>query len=1175
MTRMSRRTSLLLILSGAIASSAAAADPPATLERTFTYAAGSLSADFELCNVRGPDFEVYEHLGGTSYSEFASVRPARTYIGTVAELPGAVAACQVTESGKVRTAILFEDGATWVGTGTAMSLPSPASWTPRYPASLVGTGGGGSNVHAADVGFDLTYTYFNQAGQNTAEAVERAEWSVMQANLPYLRDAAIFHRMARVIVRTDGTDDRSTSLSLMKSEWQSVLPVDLPGSTHDMAATVQSLGSSGLAWVGAVGTSNRYSWNSIRGSSVDGSFFNVWRHEAGHNWGAGHSEGGAPEGPTIMSGNGLSRFSSSDLKVMVAHRDSRPEGVLEEVGAWPQPLPPRANADRARARAVGTQLVLDVLDNDSDTNGDVITLEAFDAVSERGGSVVLLPGGGDGGRDALGYSADAGFTDGIDWFTYRIEDATGRQAVATVMLLPPVQAPDFTVVADVLSVGDGEWTEGAMWDSGAAAESGLNYQVAAGTTVDSPVVNGLAFPGDSLRVASGGTLRLRHTSGGGNTTQTLDLKDLILDDGATLQSYNTSAGNVFRVVQSPVGVAGGGVSIRIRSDSGGAYSNQLTLDGGLFGSGDIELTGSLGGQSGERRSLWLTAPDSPFSGDWRVSGDGTTDDSRRMLLVVDAAGGVGSGRVRLGERSLLRNRASGGLSRLAGVELSKATSTLDLVEPWIGPTAILEVVDGTVNLGAGHSRIGDLQLEGISLDEGNYTAAELNALAGTANFTGDGILSLGSYSPDAISVQDGGWNVASTWSHGQVAPVTGTQGDGLAYLVENFTVSSNDPASNQQAWFGALVRVGAGGVLELARFHGGTNQSVAYDLPTMELEDGGRIRFRASNGSCTHSVAAPVEVSGDVEVVIEGGSYSNRANLTGGVLGDGFIDVVSTTSAASAGNVRSLTILSEDNPYAGDWRVSHTASGDDFGALRAGATGALGTGTVTVGERGILFNDAVGGLDSLAAVSLEAGDASLVLGEPWRQPLAVLTVEGGTVDLGEGHSLVGSLAVDLLPVAPGIYDADDLPGSAFSGGGTLTVVGGAVPPPVDYIEWVASQAVLDTPGKRDLDSDPDSDGHENILEFLLLSDPADGGDFSGMDLELPEDGFEVRYTRRASEGFSDSIEYAADLSGVWSTATPAMVEREELGDVVEVTAAVPRPDGVDRMFVRLRVEQVD
>ncbi|MCP5532036.1 MAG: hypothetical protein H7A49_08475 [Akkermansiaceae bacterium] len=1171
---MKSTTRFLLGLSAAASLSALpsrGAEPPSAFTRTYTRSGGDVHVDFILTSVRGPAFEVYLHEGGSAYQPFTTDRPARTYLGTVQEFPGAVAAGQLLGDGTVRTAILFEDGTTWRGTGTSLTIPSPASWTPKYPTSLIGEGGAGSDVHAAEIGLDLTYTYFNQAGQDPAEALERAEWSLIETNAAYLRDAAIFERLGRVIIRTESTDDRSTSLSDFKNEWNNVMPADLPGSNHDLAATVVVTGSSGLAYVGSVGTSNRYSWNSIRGSSTDGSFCTVWRHEGGHNWGAGHSEGGAPEGPTIMSGNGLSRFSSSDLAVMVAHRNSRAPGLLDHLGAWPTPLPPRANADRGKALANGSPLTLDVLANDSDTNSDAVSIHSFETTSERGGTITLLSASGPGEDDRLSYVADPAFTDGIDWFTYRIEDATGRQAVAHVMLLPPPQQPDFDVVADVVSLADGEWTAAAVWDNEEAAGAGHNYQIRSGNTVDAPVSGSVTFPGDSIRVS--GTLRLRHTSAGGNTTQSLDLKPLVLDDGAMLQSYNTSLGNVSRMLNSAVAVPSGGATIRIQSDSGGAYSNTLSLNGGLFGSGNVHLTGSLQGVSGERRKLSLDSPESLFSGNWTVDGDGG-DNSRRLFLIANAARSLGTGNVTLGTRAQLRNAVPHGIDSVASVELTTATSTLELVEPWLNPGAGLVVAAGTLDLGAGHSRVGDLQVGGFSLAVGTYGAADLTNLGSGATILGSGTLSVGPFPPDAISVSSGSSADAATWSHALAAPVAGTQGEGLSYLIQDFTVTSNDPSSNQQAFVGRSLRIGDAGVLDLARTHNATNQNVSYDLPPLEMEDGGTVRFRASVGSATHSITCPLVVSGETSIRLNGGSYSNNASLAGGISGSGTIAVVSDSNAgSSSGNVRRLTISSADNPFVGTWTVDHSASGDDFCALASSAAGSLGTGSVVVGTRSRLVNDHEQGIDSLVSVRLATSTSLLALTHPWNNPDAALVVQAGSLDLGTGHSVVGTMEHAGALVPAGTYDSADLAaiGIAATGGGFLTVSEPLTGGVSAYADWIASFPAIGDPEERGYLADPDHDKYPNLIEYLLDSDPSSSSGIPAIEWLETSGGILFRFTRVKDATITSVVETSADPAGEWSDAAPAWISETDHGGSVTVSVTIPLPLDPARLFARLRV----
>ncbi|MGC4017050.1 MAG: hypothetical protein QM755_21435 [Luteolibacter sp.] len=210
----------------------------------------------------------------------------------------------------------------------------------------------------------------------------------------------------------------------------------------------------------------------------------------------------------------------------------------------------------------------------------------------------------------------------------------------------------------------------------------------------------VTFPGDWITVANGGILRLRHTSAGGNNTHTVDLKELLLENGATFQSYNTSLGNVSRNMSNPVSLGtGGSVTIRLQSDNGSAYSNTLRINGALTGSSDINLTAALQGQSGERRLLYVASASNTYSGNWTVAGDGTTDNARRAYLVSEAAGALGSGTVTLNTRAQLRSGATGALDSLYGVALTTSTSTLQLTNAWNQGRAVLSMTAGTVDLG--------------------------------------------------------------------------------------------------------------------------------------------------------------------------------------------------------------------------------------------------------------------------------------------------------------------------------------------------------------------------------------------------------------------------------------------------------------------------------------------
>ena len=76
---------------------------------------------------------------------------------------------------------------------------------------------------------------------------------------------------------------------------------------------------------------------------------------------------------------------------------------------------------------VDAKATINVLANDSDADGDTLTITSFDESSVKGGSVSLADG-------LLSYVPAAGFT-GTDTFTYTISDGNGGTAVGTVTVV--------------------------------------------------------------------------------------------------------------------------------------------------------------------------------------------------------------------------------------------------------------------------------------------------------------------------------------------------------------------------------------------------------------------------------------------------------------------------------------------------------------------------------------------------------------------------------------------------------------------------------------------------------------------------------------------------------------------------------------------------------------------
>ena len=141
--------------------------------------------------------------------------------------------------------------------------------------------------------------------------------------------------------------------------------------------------------------------------------------------------------------------------------DNAPATAVVRVGNQP----PDAVDDGAGTQ-INTITPIDVLTNDSDPDGDEISILGVDAVTAQGGTAVVNDNGtpDDPSDDYIVYTPPLGFS-GTDTFTYEIGDAYGGTDTATVTVTIPADSdgdgePDITDVDDdddgVLDVDEGD-----------------------------------------------------------------------------------------------------------------------------------------------------------------------------------------------------------------------------------------------------------------------------------------------------------------------------------------------------------------------------------------------------------------------------------------------------------------------------------------------------------------------------------------------------------------------------------------------------------------------------------------------------------------------------------------------------------------------------------------------
>lgn len=431
--------SLITVILSGLSSSAIAA--PATLVQSVTYEGETITMRMQKENLRGANFELLSQNASGGYDTITAVAE-RSYLGTVDEYPGAVSCGVLLDSGEFKGAVYFDRGVTWFTIGSSVNFTRAEDYGAfsnfQLPTeSTVTAGQAGSTMYGYELAVDVDHDYFTSRNSSVASAFETIEYSVCVVRSIYMRDALLRPYLGRVIVRSTLAHDPYTGLtqgnylSAVKTEWET---------NHSDANPDLVAGSSpnkiggGLAWVGTVGAGNRYSVS----QSGSGEFNVVFRHEMGHNWGCGHYVGGSPEGSGLMGGNQAGRFSGPELHRVLNHRDSRiaAGGILDNEGIYTAiELPPYASLDAPVFEHINmVNLTIDVLANDHDANGQTLTLHAYDSVSVNGGTVVQQ-------GQQLSYTPPNGAFLGMDTFSYRIIDTTGKTATGFVIVNVTTPSP--------------------------------------------------------------------------------------------------------------------------------------------------------------------------------------------------------------------------------------------------------------------------------------------------------------------------------------------------------------------------------------------------------------------------------------------------------------------------------------------------------------------------------------------------------------------------------------------------------------------------------------------------------------------------------------------------------------------------------------------------------------
>jgi autotransporter-associated beta strand protein len=486
--------------------------------------------------------------------------------------------------------------------------------------------------------------------------------------------------------------------------------------------------------------------------------------------------------------------------------------------------------------------------------------------------------------------------------------------------------------------------------------------------------------GGILEIGTGGSYAGALTIGADSTlTQAAGtLSGTLGLSGGTINLNAGTASSALTVNSGTVTVAGATLSGAVTINAGtlsltsGSITNQiamvdgaLSLTGGTASGGLVATTGSV------------TIAGTALSGAVTINGGTLALTSGSISSLITFAGSTAS---------LTGGTASGGLTVTAGAATLNGTTLT-------GPVA---VNGGTLSyLTAG--TFANNHTVGAS---GEFI---LNLASGTQTFTGT-LAGSG-----LISKRGAGTLILN--------PVTDSTFGG-SLVVESGILQLSDGSVNAPNTFTsgaaatATITVKSGAILELPRLHSGSQTITWADLPSVTLEGGSTLRFRASVGNDFHNTAFNLAVSGGVTINNNGGSYDHDITHAGAVTGTGTINYFATSDSGGGTYQRTLTLTLADNAFTGDWFVDYTAAtADDHLELRSNAAGSLGTGNVILDDRARLINNASGGINSLAGVSLLKATSNLNLAaQGWSNTAATLSIAAGTVSLGAATNSIGNLS---------------------------------------------------------------------------------------------------------------------------------------------------------------------
>ncbi|GAA5497575.1 hypothetical protein Rhal01_03771 [Rubritalea halochordaticola] len=367
-------------------------------------------------SVRAPGVAYYRFDGNNQTYTLSpnDIPQVRTYRGTVAGDPNVIVCATILPNGTIK-ADAFDHlkgrGYVWQVNGydvsASLNQGGAATATPTRPE------GGMAEL---PMGVDINYHRFvNEGSSDPDKAWALAEHEFNIYDLMMGRDTGVAVSIATLVTRENqeyyAPTGSADHLNIIEAEWSDA-GKPLRNATWEQIFSYKT--SAGLFGTGGYAWQNRIGKNETINYSVGSVGIQTLYHESGgHNWNAHHWGYGRDAMGSNRPNHGPYNVERVREKRDIKIADGT---LLQPNGDYPSPAHPYSHLDLATTN-VNQAVTISPLANDTDFNGDSISIVSFTATTANGGTVVQS------GNDLI-YTPPAGYV-GKDIIAYTIEDDSG------------------------------------------------------------------------------------------------------------------------------------------------------------------------------------------------------------------------------------------------------------------------------------------------------------------------------------------------------------------------------------------------------------------------------------------------------------------------------------------------------------------------------------------------------------------------------------------------------------------------------------------------------------------------------------------------------------------------------------------------------------------------------